>query len=502
MANYSSIKATIDANIKQNNNQEITGNILNSVLNEMIDSLGAGYLFKGIASTSTNPGSPDEKVFYIAGTTGTYTYFGNFTATENELTIFYFDTAWHKSSAQISTVHPVDVEDTDPGSFADLEITDEQGNKLAEFKGGQIRVKNFNSQNIGESDLPEFLETDDYPAGQLVRKEGKIYLFNTDHQAGSWDDSEVTLVTLISLNPAIEMEGNEDIDLDIADINGYSILRLAGGHIITKNFDSSKSNRSAILAERLKGKKIAVIGDSISTYQGWLPSDSAGYDGASYAYYYPRGNVNSPALTWWYKMALQIGINPSTDLNMCSWSGSRVSCSGNVRSDSTSSAAPGCSTRRISDLAIKGWNPDIVIVFISCNDWANNVSVGSWAVSDAIPAEGIITELRAAYALMLNKIHSSYPSAKIFCCTNLDDLYRDSAAGWPSNNGNGVTTYQWNQNIREIAEAFGGEVIDLHSCGINYSNIASYAVDAGLHPNVAGMDLIAQKMVNELTIKY
>lgn len=40
MANYNSLKATVNANIKANNNQEITGPVLNSVLNQMINALG------------------------------------------------------------------------------------------------------------------------------------------------------------------------------------------------------------------------------------------------------------------------------------------------------------------------------------------------------------------------------------------------------------------------------------------------------------------------------
>ena len=63
MSNYNSLKATIDANIKQNGNQEITGQILNSVLNQMVTTLGAGYQFAGVATIDTNPGTPDAKVF-------------------------------------------------------------------------------------------------------------------------------------------------------------------------------------------------------------------------------------------------------------------------------------------------------------------------------------------------------------------------------------------------------------------------------------------------------
>ena len=103
MSNYNSLKATIDANIKQNGNQEITGQILNSVLNQMVNILGTGYQFAGVATIDTNPGTPDAKVFYIANGKGTYEKFGGINVTEDEVVVLYYDTAWHKVSTGIAS---------------------------------------------------------------------------------------------------------------------------------------------------------------------------------------------------------------------------------------------------------------------------------------------------------------------------------------------------------------------------------------------------------------
>ena len=94
MGNYSNLKSTIDTNIKTNGNEEITGAILNSVLNSMVSSLGAGYQYMGVATTSTNPGTPDAKVFYLAYTPGTYTNFSGIEVTG--LCVLKYDTAWSK----------------------------------------------------------------------------------------------------------------------------------------------------------------------------------------------------------------------------------------------------------------------------------------------------------------------------------------------------------------------------------------------------------------------
>lgn len=106
MSNYSSLKSTINANIKQNGNEEITGPILNSVLNAMVDSL-AGYHYSGIATPATNPGTPDSNVFYIASDAGTYTNFGGLAVAEGEVAILKYNGSWTKEVTGAATAAEV-----------------------------------------------------------------------------------------------------------------------------------------------------------------------------------------------------------------------------------------------------------------------------------------------------------------------------------------------------------------------------------------------------------
>lgn len=100
MSNYNNLKFAINNNIKTNGNEEITGTVLNSVLINMVSSLGAGYQFMGVATPSTNPGVPDQKVFYLAYTSGTYM---NFSGIEvSGLCVLKFDTAWTKDDIPVS----------------------------------------------------------------------------------------------------------------------------------------------------------------------------------------------------------------------------------------------------------------------------------------------------------------------------------------------------------------------------------------------------------------
>ena len=281
-------------------------------------------------------------------------------------------------------------------------------------------------------------------------------------------------------------------------------MRVNNGHIKTKNFDSetfsATLNRTidskieaaisqldpSIQISRFQGKRLAIIGDSISTYSGTMPS--------GYRVYYPTGDVQSVNKMWWHIVCTNLGMNYTN----CAWSGSRVT--GTPVGDSP---AAGCSNQRVTDAGRDG-APDIIIFFISCNDWGNNVELGNWKTSDTINPNTTadVEYVREAYALMLYKFQIAYPSAKLFCCTNLDDTARDKDSGWPCNNNNGVSVYEWNKNIIEVAEALGAKVIDLHACGLNYMNIRSFCVDSGLHPNTAGHKIMADFITAQLIANY
>lgn len=88
MGDYKNLKQAISDVIKQNGNQEITGLVLQSVLRTIVTTIGANAAFAGVATPETNPGTPDQKVFYIASTAGDYSNFGHSVA-DGEVVIFY-----------------------------------------------------------------------------------------------------------------------------------------------------------------------------------------------------------------------------------------------------------------------------------------------------------------------------------------------------------------------------------------------------------------------------
>ncbi len=103
MSNYNTLKTTINANIKTNGNQEITGSVLNSVLNAMVNTLGAGYQYAGVATPSSNPGTTDTNVFYIAPFAGTYTEMGGIVVSDGEVAIIKYNGSWNKEVSWIAS---------------------------------------------------------------------------------------------------------------------------------------------------------------------------------------------------------------------------------------------------------------------------------------------------------------------------------------------------------------------------------------------------------------
>lgn len=244
--------------------------------------------------------------------------------------------------------------------------------------------------------------------------------------------------------------------------------------------------------DRLYGKKVSFLGDSITTYSGYNPT--------GYATYYPKGDIDDVSKTWWNRLISNTGMQL---VKNASWSGS--TCHGD--SLNSSNAYAGCSTARINDLCTEDTIPDIIIILIGINDFAPyDTPIGDWTPSDVIPEESTnVGTFSEAYSLMISKIMNKYPKARIFCCTILQSggstKDEDQTGVYPTKNSSGTTLYEYNNVIKNIANGLGCDVIDMSACGINFWNFDSMTIDS-LHPNSAGALLMAQKAEAELRAKY
>ena len=109
MANYETLKAAVQDVVKTNGAQEITGANLQITLLSIINSLGSGYQFMGVATPTTSPVTSDQRVFYIAGQAGTYINFNQIVVTG--IAVLYYDTEWRM--ANVLSVDDVPVSGSD-----------------------------------------------------------------------------------------------------------------------------------------------------------------------------------------------------------------------------------------------------------------------------------------------------------------------------------------------------------------------------------------------------
>lgn len=117
---WDELKASITETIKQNGNNEITGNILQNVLLTMVSALGENAQMAGEATPTTNPGTPDNKVFYVAQQPGVYSNFGGYTLQSGNIAFLFWDSEqWLATTVTIGELNAIAV------------IKDWNGNTLA-----------------------------------------------------------------------------------------------------------------------------------------------------------------------------------------------------------------------------------------------------------------------------------------------------------------------------------------------------------------------------------
>lgn len=107
MAQYEILKQAVANVIKTNGNNEITGTLLQSTLITIINLLGAHYQYVAIANPQTDPGTPDQNVFYVAFQPGTYSNFGGIVVGDNEVAFLKYNGAWIKDTTGAATASSV-----------------------------------------------------------------------------------------------------------------------------------------------------------------------------------------------------------------------------------------------------------------------------------------------------------------------------------------------------------------------------------------------------------
>ena len=213
----------------------------------------------------------------------------------------------------------------------------------------------------------------------------------------------------------------------------------------------------------LAGKYISVLGDSISTYDGYSNdcvngNSTLGNNAVYYPLSYGGMTVDD---TWWTQLIAR--ANAHLLVNN-SWSGSTVT--GGIISSGNGARAKNLHCD-IGNNA--GRSPDIIIVYLGINDFDAGIS---------------IEQFSAEYCDMIGEMSEAYSEAQIYC---LNLPYRSGA--------DSERLAEFNNSILACCERYDCRLVDVYANTWTQINYGRYLID-GLHPNSLGMDLITNELIN------
>ena len=247
---------------------------------------------------------------------------------------------------------------------------------------------------------------------------------------------------------------------------------------------------SALIAEAFSGKKISILGDSISTYIDVTSGVAADTTNSTirnnivwygYSPSQPAFGGTSVDSTWW-----QIVIN--------SLGATRLVNNSNAGESVFQAVTDRCMQLHDDTGDNAGETPDIIFVYLGTND--NNRTMGSVSNLNMADIERHGDDpdyqpstLIEAYAIMIYRIQKTYPNAEIFCLTNLERSDQRKEL-----------THAVSQVIRDVVDLYDGvyraDIGAFSGITLDHPHYQTYMPkDAGnksLHPGAEGMKEIAR----------
>ncbi len=269
-----------------------------------------------------------------------------------------------------------------------------------------------------------------------------------------------------------------------------SALILLAAMLITGTIHLITNLRYAPLRRELQGKRLSLIGDSISTYEG-VSNGTDVNDTLGEGWIHYSRDIMRRRDTWWQQTADKCGLDLLVNN---SWSGSTVVAHGDTGNE-------GCGTRaeNLHDNTLENNEggtaivPDIIAVYLGINDYGWGTECGSCFDGEfftKIEAEGFeANTFDEAYALMIYKIKTAYPNADIFLLTIPCSIYHG-----------GESPDEYNDAIRAIGEKYGCVTVSIHKTKLS-SEYEKYTLDK-LHPNKKGMDIMTDCLIEALEKYY
>ncbi|MBR2356934.1 MAG: hypothetical protein IKD10_05950 [Lentisphaeria bacterium] len=198
--------------------------------------------------------------------------------------------------------------------------------------------------------------------------------------------------------------------------------------------------------------RISILGDSYSTYQGWIPKGHWAW--------YPRSNnandVKKAEDCWWY-LVIKV-LNGKLEKNE-SLSGSTICYTGYQGKDASRTS--------FVERAYRLGKPDLIFIFGATNDSWANVPIGEYKYENWSKQD--LYSFRPAMAKMLFEIKERHPEAKVFFLLN--DKLKDVI----------------NQSVHNICKYYNIPCIDLKDID-----------KQSRHPSIKGMKQIADQVIESV----
>ena len=200
------------------------------------------------------------------------------------------------------------------------------------------------------------------------------------------------------------------------------------------------------------GKRFCVLGDSISTFEGYTPNSAVFFD----PYVQRLAGISGVEDTWWMQVIQGLGgvLGTNNSYSGCTVYGTRLTA--------------GCSDHRADALARNG-TPEVILIHIGGNDCAFQISS---------------KKFKKAYRTMLSKLKERYPEAEIWCATLL----------WGRHVDNDIPSFFNADGVPPIRAYSDMIIAEAEAAGCRVAHLGEERYDAldGVHPNRDGMNTIAR----------
>lgn len=494
MADFTALKTAIQNAIKQNGNEEITGNLLQEVLLAIVTTLGDGSindLITALGSEATTRQQADgtlqqninaeAQARQLADSTlqgGINTVSAAITAINNAITngCVYAGIATPSSTPASGKVFYLAFTAGTYTHFNSLEVP--QGINILKNNGSTWLLDSF----LGIDDAPTPSSNKLVKSGGVfndIMTNGSAFDLTAYNNGTTYADLNAALTALNAL-PAAYKKGGMSMKFVQTSDNKYVQCRL-----MTQNFSITESDWQGVDDEPTADSdnlvksggvanktgylnqitdaiqsinlptlgKVSVIGDSISSFAGTQPE--------GWAYAYPQQDVISVNQMWWDLILKNCG--GVLEVN-AAYSGS---CSSKYSNDYPSFY------ERVDDLG----TPDTIFIALGTNDCYGSIELGEYDYDAAI-ADLSETEFIPSYIKGLKGLKELYPSANIYLFVfQMHDVYSGA--------------------IENIGNHYGYKVIDCRK----YINTRTQT-DDNVHPNKHGMEVIARTFVDSFSDTY